>query len=283
MEKKIIRKVYNINVRRKGLGTGDIRLAFFSDLHNCENGRNNEKLFALLDEMQPDLVLSGGDIPVSRPGMSLEPALSFMERLAETYTVVCANGNHEYRMKLYPEVYGDMAERYFGALRRLPVTLLENQDVKLQINGIPLRICGYEMDREYYKRFSRQELPVSEISQYFGGPSKEEYTILLAHHPGYRKTYLEWGADLTLSGHYHGGVMRLGAHRGIITPDFRIFNDKCYGRYDREGQTALVTSGAGEHTIPLRLFNPRELVEIHLKFTREERAKYGNPCKTAGI
>ena len=268
MEKKIIRKIYNINVRRKGLGTGDIRLAFFSDLHNCENGRENEKLFGLLDEMQPDLVLVGGDIPVSKPGMSLDTALSFLERLAGSYTVLCANGNHEYRMKLYPEVYGDMGERYFCALRSLPMTLLENRHARLRVNGIPLRICGYEMDRKYYRRFSRQGLPVSEISQYFGEPSDREYTVLLAHHPGYRRTYFEWGADLTLSGHYHGGVMRLGAHRGLITPDFRLFCDKCYGRCDEKGRTALVTSGAGEHTIPLRLFNPREIVEIHLKFTK---------------
>lgn len=270
MEKKIIKKVYDFNVRRKGLGTGDIRLAFFSDLHNCQSGRENQELFAILDGMHPDLVLAGGDIPVAKPGMSLEPAMSFLERLSREYPVCYAEGNHEYRMKIYPDVYGDMGERYFQALRALPLTLLENQDVRMRVNGIPLRICGYEMDRTYYERFSRRGLPMGEISRHFGKPSEEEYTILLAHHPGYRETYLQWGADLTLSGHYHGGVMRLGKHRGVITPDFRLFSDKCYGAYERGGKIALVTSGAGEHTVPLRLFNPREVVEINLSFSLQE-------------
>lgn len=270
MGKKIIKKTYNLDIRRKGLGDGSVRLAFLSDLHNCQNGRENEALFALLEKMRPGLVLVGGDIPVSKPDAPIAPALRFLERLCAEYPVCYANGNHEYRMKLYPDVYGDMAKRYFGALQKLKLTLLENRDMRVRIGGIPLRICGYEMDREFYGRFHRRKLPAKELARYFGAPSEEEYTILLAHHPGYRDTYLEWGADLVLSGHYHGGVMRLGAHRGVISPDFRLLSDKCYGLYRRGEQAAIVTAGAGEHTIPFRIFNPREVVEINISFALQE-------------
>ena len=57
------------------------------------------------------------------------------------------------------------------------------------------------------------------------GEHGEEYQILLAHHPGYIQEYLEYGADMILSGHYHGGVMQLPGIGGVISPDFTLFQN----------------------------------------------------------
>ena len=92
---------------------------------------------------------------------------------------------------------------------------------------------------------------------------KNVTNILLAHNPKYADSYFEWGADVILSGHVHGGVMRLG-EKAVISPDIQLFPKYGYGKINRGNQTMIVSSGIGEHTIPFRIFNPRELVVIDL-------------------
>ena len=49
---------------------------------------------------------------------NLDPGLSFAERLAEEYQVIYGCGNHEYRLKLYPEQYGDLYEKLRERLKK---------------------------------------------------------------------------------------------------------------------------------------------------------------------
>jgi predicted MPP superfamily phosphohydrolase len=116
------------------------------------------------------------------------------------------------------------------------------------------------MDRTYYNRFYRGPLPVSELTDNLGKPDPAHYGILLAHHPAYRSSYASYGVDLTLSGHYHGGVVGLGAHRGLVTPDFRLFSKNCRGLFLTGGTCQIISAGTGEHTIPVRIWNRRELI-----------------------
>ena len=127
-------------------------------------------------------------------------------------------------------------------------------------DAAPEEIYGYAMDRTYYNRFYRGPLPVSELMDHLGKPDPARYGILLAHHPAYRSSYASYGADLTLSGHYHGGVVGLGAHRGLVTPDFRLFSKNCRGLFLTGGTCQIISAGTGEHTIPVRIWNRRELI-----------------------
>lgn len=103
-----------------------------------------------------------------------------------------------------------------------------------------------------------------------GKPDENEFHILLAHTPRYAKEYFNWGADLTLSGHYHGGVLRLPfGGKGALSPDFVLFPKYCYGLFKKGEQKLITGSGLGEHTIPIRIANPRELVVISCKPKRK--------------
>ena len=78
------------------------------------------------------------------------------------------------------------------------------------------------------------------------------------------KEYLAWGADLILSGHLHGGMVRIPGIGGVIGPDFVLF-PKYSGEMRRVGdQTVIVSNGLGTHTIHIRLFNPAEVVVLSL-------------------
>ena len=90
-------------------------------------------------------------------------------------------------------------------------------------DNIPVEIYGLEMPTCKYKKFQKQTFTKDEVQEFLGKSNPENYNVLIAHNPMFVKSYLEWGADLVLSGHLHGGVVRLPGIGGIITPDFTIF------------------------------------------------------------
>lgn len=103
------------------------------------------------------------------------------------------------------------------------------------------------------------------MEQLIGDRDEQAVNILLAHNPRYGDAYFGWGADLILSGHYHGGVLRFTRCRGAISPQFELFPRYCCGDFYKKGQHMLVSGGIGEHTIPVRVHNPRELLIVDLK------------------
>ncbi len=124
---------------------------------------------------------------------------------------------------------------------------------------------GLEIPLECYKHFGRGKLSTEQIEDGIGNSCEDGYEILLAHNPTYMKSYVKWGADLVLSGHLHGGIVRLPLLGGVIAPNFIVF-PKYSGDLYQEGDTHIVVSkGLGTHTINIRLFNPAELVVLHLQ------------------
>lgn len=234
------------------------RCIVLSDLHNKQYGPKNAVLLQKIRELQPDLILVAGDICTAAPGKSFEPALFLLEELARDYPVFYGNGNHEQRMKLYPETYGDMAEEYAEGLAKIGISPLVNEKKVLEEYG--LCVYGLEIDRAYYKRFQKKEMFPEYVASCLGKPDAEYYTVLLAHNPDYFEAYANWGADLTLSGHAHGGVARVPFWgKGVISPRLRLFPKYDGGIFEHNGKTMLLSRGLGEHTIPVRVFNPGEL------------------------
>lgn len=67
-----------------------------------------------------------------------------------------------------------------------------------------------------------------------------------------------------MSGHYHGGVLRLSEHYGLACPQYLFLPPYCCGDFHKENKHMLVSAGLGEHTVPLRINNPRELIIAEL-------------------
>lgn len=261
---------YRISVKRPGLKKGGIRAAFISDLHNVYWENDRDVLPDLIAKEHPDLILIGGDIITARPGCNEKDGLYFVRRMMEIGKVYFALGNHEHRSRLYKETYGTLYKDFTEPLLKEGLTFLDNRKAEVTKGGIRLGIYGLSISREKYERFAHTELSVSEINEWVGRPDRNELSILLAHNPKYYQAYLEWGADLTLCGHYHGGIMRIGKHYGLVSPDFRPFPDHAYGRFRKNGKNLIITSGAGEHSMPLRLNNPREAVILDIRTNNGE-------------
>lgn len=246
----------------------EFRFVFLSDLHNKQYGAQNEKLLAAIDACHPEAILIGGDILTATPGKSVEPAAEFVRRLSEKYLVYYANGNHEQRLELYPETYGVMGAEYETFLARAGVSRLVNEAEYNAEHGV--EIVGCQVDRRFYKRFHSVSMDEEYLHEILPEKTRGMYTILLAHNPDYFQAYKEWGADLVLSGHVHGGVMRLPYLGGVLGTNFRFFPKYDGGKFAEDGKVMIVSRGLGAHTIPLRVFNPAELVEIVIKKETKE-------------
>lgn len=113
-----------------------VKAVVLADLHNKRYGKENERLLQAIDEIRPDMILIAGDILTAKPKASLETAVDLLTKLAGKYPIYYGNGNHEHRLKLYPENYGDMAERYEEALQKIGIRRLVNADPGFFQNGM---------------------------------------------------------------------------------------------------------------------------------------------------
>ena len=128
-----------------------------------------------------------------------------------------------------------------------------------------VRVTGLEIDRSYYKRFTPKPMEEGYLNCTLGKADPQKLQILIAHNPDYFPDYARWGADIVLSGHIHGGVIRLPFLGGVASPAIRFFPRYDGGRYQEGGSTMLLSKGLGMHTIPVRMFNPGELVFFTVK------------------
>lgn len=243
------------------------RFVILADLHGKEYGAQNEKLLAAIEKENPTGILIAGDMLTAVPGCEFNHVLRFLGKLSEKYPVFYGNGNHEYRIKLYPETYPNMADEYAKGLSNIGICPLCNESTKPEDEKIA--IYGLEIDREYYKRGKKTLMSVSYLEEKLGKPDENKFNILLAHNPDYFKAYAAWGADLVISGHVHGGIMRLPFVGGVIAPSLAIFPKYSGGIYEektsREKTSVMILSnGLGSHTLPIRIFNPGQLVVLEL-------------------
>lgn len=269
----------------------DICIVFLTDLHDACGPQEADRLITSVKACRPDLILCGGDMIVSRDDHVPEKTAMVLARLAGEAPFFYASGNHEARVRrIWESASGKERQRKRAYLRfrrileKAGVLFLENADERLTLRGMPVRVCGLDPDMRYYRRVHGPQMPPEKIREIFGSPDPQEYTILLAHTPRLMPAYAGWGADLTLCGHYHGGVMRLGPHRGLVSPDLRLFPGNAYGLFQHGQKTTIVSAGCGEHTIPIRIGNPREIVCCRLAAGKAETEdSYGNTREAAGI
>ena len=131
------------------------KIVFLTDLHNNSYGKDNEKLLTAIKEQNPDLILIGGDMLVGKPEVSTKVAEDFVGQLTGICPVYYANGNHEQRMKIYPEKFGTKYQEYKTSVEQSGIEFLENEHIDLMFDACPIQIHGLEIPREGYKKFRK--------------------------------------------------------------------------------------------------------------------------------
>jgi len=239
------------------------KIAFLSDLHNNELGEKNEKLKKALLEEEPDIVLIGGDMLVGKPDMPYSVPLELISWMKERFPLEYAMGNHEYRVRQDVIQYKTLYQEYAEELKKQGICILDNEKRYWEKGGERICIYGLTIGQYYYKRLKIERMEREYVTECLG-KRDTNFSILLAHNPVHFPAYADWGANLVLSGHNHGGVMRLPLLGGVVSPNYRLFPKYDVGEFKRNGSTMLLSAGLGSHTLPFRFFNPPELLMIQL-------------------
>ena len=234
------------------------KFIFISDLHDKQFGKDNEKLIEAIEECKPDFIVIGGDMMVTKGLVDLKPSLLFCEKISKKYKVYYANGNHELRMK--NEKYGDLYSVLNKAVKEMGIYRLEDSCEKIE----EICIYGLDIDKKYYKKLDNAEFDNTYIEEKLGSVSKDKFNILLAHSPLFLNAYAKWGADLVLSGHFHGGTVRVWKDIGLMTPQIHFFSDMVHGLKKKDATNLIISSGLGTHSINIRLNDRAELILIEL-------------------
>ena len=243
-----------------------VKIVHLSDLHNKGFGKDQQKLLSEITSLEPDLILFTGDLVDSRRNGS-ENAFTLMSALSEKYPVYTIMGNHD---------FSDDGYKVLTALESTQMKTLRNESDIITINGIPLRIHGVD-DPIRHSRSMREHHYKEDI----GNAEPDIYNILLAHRPEYFSLYTESGHDLVLSGHAHGGQIRLPFIGGLFSPHQGLFPQYYEGMHTSANQndaletpsndissqkevSMIVSRGLGNSLFPFRVFNYPQIVFIEL-------------------
>lgn len=206
-----------------------LRVLFLSDPHVCEFGPREEKVLRLIDESEPpELILWGGDFLGTVE--SIDESLKLVEAVRERFPslpmyAVPGNSEHKPGKK--------RRERLYTGLRALDISLLINEWQELTLRGETITIAG--CDDPYYGW--------ADLEKTFAGIPKDRFTLLLSHSPQVAGLVAD-KADLMLSGHTHGGQVRVPGYGAIKTQN-PLSRRLDMGVFDREKLTEILGHDPG--------------------------------------
>ena len=228
-----------------------IRLAVLSDYHGCDYGPDGTDLVQAVSELQPDAILLVGDM-FSADGDPEAELRMFrqLDSIAFTYYVT---GNHEYWEQDVPAL--------LDLIKGTGVTVPDQSCVSLVVDGQRINLCGIPDPYAYVDTQAALNRTVDDIDH-------PAFTVLMAHRPELIEKYAATGSfDLVVSGHAHGGQVRIpGIVNGLFAPNQGWFPKYAGGRYDVDGTTLIVSRGLSTQRqmgVP-RVFNRPELVVVEL-------------------
>jgi len=256
--------IVNYNIKTDKISDDYVKIVFISDLHNMQYGEKNQEVVDAVNEIKPDFICLGGDMLTSclEKWVDFSDTMDFVKTLSKEYKVYYGVGNHEERLKMVANKFPEGTyERLKSILVEINAPLME--DVTTSYND-SIKITGLNLDHRYYRKVITRQLPEDYLRNKLGDIDPGKFNILIAHNPEHFKMYSKWGADLVLSGHVHGGIIRLPLLGGVVSPALKLF-PKYDGGLFEEGKSKMILSrGLGTHTIPIRVNNKAELIVIEI-------------------
>ena len=231
------------------------RIVQVSDLHNNVYGMGQSYLLAKIREARPDAIVVTGDL-IDRNTKNVDNAMLFINGAVDIAPVFYVTGNHEASVgKQYKELVLRMNEAGVTFLDNDAVTVISEEDV-ITLAGV--RDPAFDWSKPDAK------IVDDEIKKALAEVSDTQVTVLLSHRPELIKTYSENGIDLVLTGHAHGGQIRLPFIGPIYSPSQGLFPKYTSGLYEEGGTKMYVSRGIGNGIAPLRFNDGPELAVIVL-------------------
>ncbi|MDA1763462.1 metallophosphoesterase [Bacillus cereus] len=226
-----------------------------SDLHNKQFGDNQDVLVQKVKSIDPDIIAITGDL-IDSKSYDAKVSMELIREIVKKYPVYFVTGNHEQWSGKYNSLEKE--------LKKYGVIILRNEHVSIRKGGQEINLLG--IDDPEFVTGNRDEgnIIINEIKKAKIEMQPDRYNVLLSHRPEFIKEYTNERVDLVLSGHAHGGQVRLPFIGGIVAPNQGILPTYTAGLYVEENTSMVVSRGLGNSIIPQRIFNRPELVVVQL-------------------
>lgn len=248
LDERLILRTYTVASPKL---TAEVRLAVVTDFHSSDNA---DDVVAMVASCAPDAVLMVGDMfdddTQNRP---TERTLSLMRQLSAQYPCYYVSGNHE-------AWTGEM-DALYQQTEEAGVTVLRMSSGVLTVRGQRIALCG--IPDPYEMVFSGAPDTEEQLRQALEDVDSADFTVLLAHRPEMLAKYAQFPLDLVVSGHAHGGQVRIpGVLNGLYAPNQGWFPKLAGGAYTQDGTTLIVSRGLAVRTRLPRIFNRPEVVLV---------------------
>jgi len=238
--------------------TNPLNILLVSDLHCTIFGKNQEILTNTVAIINPDVILLAGDIIDAYE--SIKGAELFLHGIKNIAPIYYVTGNHEYKSKNFGKL--------LQLLKECNINILSDKFKRITIKNNSIIIAGIE-DYSRYTRNNTKGLWIvnNVMNKIFKNFNKNDnFSIFMAHRPELIDVYLKYDFDMVVSGHTHGGQMRLfNVLNGVIAPGQGFFPKYGGGLYEFPKTNLIISRGLSLlHPKLPRLFNPPEIVSIQL-------------------
>ena len=263
---RVFYELNNINLIKykiKNLKNNSVlNFIFLSDLHQKFNHNYYNKLINLIKNINYDYIFIGGDLInyneiINEDNIdSIIPNLINFFKIFSNKKIIYSFGNHELKLKNNKLVF----DKFINAIKDYVIILDDNF---ITINNI--NIYGFSIFKNCYKKqlFNKtKSIDNNIIKEHLNKINVNDYNIVLSHNPIFSKDLINYGFDLVLSGHTHGGLIRLPFIGAIISSDLKLFPKYTKGLYNYKNKHIIVSNGIGEHTYKIRLNNIHEVYYV---------------------
>ncbi|MCB2205442.1 metallophosphoesterase [bacterium] len=225
------------------------RIAMISDIHSGPTMSRKDLVPYVkhINKLKPDAILLPGDF-IQNKNEEIEPVCDVFRHLKAPYGVYGCTGNHDY--------FAD-ADHVSNELEHAGVNMLRNEHAVLDIEGEQLALIGIDDVSDGNPFHSQFKTAVD-------GLDPRIPNILLCHKPYYLEDASEWGVNLMVSGHTHGGQIVLARAFGVVVTIASLYSGYIEGLYEHDDTQMYITRGIGTVGIPIRINCPPEITLLTL-------------------
>ena len=219
------------------------RIIHLSDIHHSPftNLEHIERAIKIANRLKPDMFVLTGDY-VSHETKYIAPVAKALGELSAEYGTYACLGNHDHWTD------PDLVVKKFGAVG---IRMLVNEGFRFDAHGSSFWMAGVDDHM-----VGKTDLPAA-----LKGSFPDEMKLLLAHNPLIFRQAVRYGVDLTLSGHTHGGQVKVRDPEKRLLPKRKLTS----GLHKRKESQIYITRGIGTVVLPIRYQCPPEISLLELR------------------
>ncbi len=230
------------------------KIVQISDFHNTKSKKLINDLVRELKNIKPNIIVLTGDF-IDPKKSNIDAPFAFIKKIKDIAPIYFIAGNHEAIAKNYDELKDKLIQNN--------VIILNNKALTINIQNAKINLLGI-FDPLFNYHTCQDDATIINNSIQTINYDYNNFSILLSHRPELFAIYVEANLDIVLTGHAHGGQIRIPFIGGLVAPNQGLFPKYTSGEFKKNKTTMIVSRGIGNSIFPFRINNRPELVVLNL-------------------